>query len=86
MQAGDTGVRTVDAIVLQVSNTGASINIVVYRPLAYVPVTLANTGNGVDPITGGFVQMYNGSVPFVVAQAGATTAPTVAGQMIVTQG
>lgn len=86
LQAGDTGVSSITGIVLQVSNTGASMNLVLYRPLAHLQQTLANSGTAVDAVTGGFVRMYDGTVPFIIQQCAATTAPTIAGQVIVTQG
>lgn len=86
LQAGDKGVRSVQGILLQVSNTSASINIVLYRPIAYLPNPLANVGQAVDPVTGGFPRFYDNSVPFIIAQAGATTAPVLAGNVVYTQG
>lgn len=86
LQAGDKGVRSVDGIVLQVSNTGASINIVLYRPIAYLPQPIANVGQALDPVTGGFPRIYDNSVPFIIGVAGATTAPVLTGAVTYTQG
>jgi len=75
LQAGDTGVRSVQSITLSATWTSGTINIVAYRPIVSV-VGIANTPGIFDPLTGGFSKMYNGSVPFLIIVNPAATAIT----------
>lgn len=86
LQAGDTGVRSIQTITLGTSYGGGAIHLVAYRILGRVEVSIANTGNAVDAITGGFVRMYDNTVPFLRWLPTATTAITINGQLIYTQG
>jgi hypothetical protein len=49
-------------------------------------IGIANTGNILDVISGGFVRLYDGSVPFLLWLADGTTLNTIYGQIIFTQG
>ena len=86
LQAGDTGVRSIQTITLGTSYGGGAIHLVAYRTLGRVEISVANTGNAIDSITGGFVRMYDNTVPFLLWLPTATTAVTVNGQLIYTQG
>lgn len=86
LQAGDTGIRSVQGVTLGTSYGGGAIHLVAYRMLAGVDLPLLNTGNAIDALTGGFVRLYNNSVPFLVWLASATTAATITGQLVITQG
>lgn len=86
LAAGDTGVRSIQTLTLAVSLGAGAVKLVAYRELARLEITTANIGNAIDAITGGFVRMYDNTVPFLVWVPTATTAVQVQGQMIVTQG
>jgi hypothetical protein len=86
LQAGDTGIKSIQSITLGTSYGGGAIHLVAYRILAQVGISVAYISGEVDAITSGFPRLYNNTVPFLVWLPSATTAVTVAGQMIVTQG
>lgn len=86
LQAGDVGVRSVQSLTLSATWTSGTINLVAYRVLAVLDLTGANIPNAIDPITGGFPRMYNGSVPFLLFMPSTTTASNIAGQVVYSQG
>lgn len=83
---GDTGIRSIQSITLGTSYGGGAIHLVAYRILARLEIPLANSGNAIDSLTSGFVRCYDNTVPFLIWLASATTAVTVNGQLIITQG
>lgn len=86
LQAGDTGIRSIQNITLGTSLVSGSISLVAYRQVAMVPMPQANTGAAVDAISSGFPRLYNGSVLFVCWLASSGTPVDLTGQFIVTQG
>lgn len=86
LQAGDTGVRSVQSLTLGTTYATGVIHLVAYRILSFVPVMIANVPGTVDPVTGGFPRLYDNTVPFIIQQPSATTATTVIGQFIIAQG
>lgn len=91
LAAGDTGIRAITAassggITLGTSYGGGAISLVCYRHLAELELPIANTGNAVDSITSGFPRLYDNTVPWVVWQPTATTAVTLTGSIVFTQG
>lgn len=87
LQAGDVGVRSVESVTLGTSLVSGTIHLVLFRQLATAGCAIANQYGGVDAVSGGFVRMYNNTVPFVIWNATITTAITiVAGDVTVTQG
>jgi hypothetical protein len=86
MQAGDVGIKSVETLTLGVSMTSGSIALVAYRVLASLELTLANTPTAIDALTSGFPRLYNGVVPFLIFIPSATTASTIAGTYVETQG
>ena len=74
LQAGDSGVRSVQSLTLSATWTSGTINLAAYRLLAAVEVYGANSGSAVDAITGGFTRIYNGTVPYVMFYPSTTTA------------
>lgn len=86
LAAGDEGVRSVQSVTLGTSYGAGTIHLVAYRILAQVPITTANVGNFVDIISGGAVKLYDNTVPQLLWLPSATTATTITGQFIVTQG
>ena len=86
LQAGDTGIRSIQTLTLGTSYVSGTMHLVAYRRLAAVAHPLANAGAGVDAISGGFVRCYNSTVPFLKWLASATTAVNLQGQMVISQG
>lgn len=86
LAAGDTGVRAVTSYRQSATWTSGTAHIILFRVLAILPLTAANAGNAVDALTSGFTRFYDSSVPFIIQIPSATTATTVTGQLIVTQG
>jgi hypothetical protein len=86
LAAGNVGVRSVEQYQQSATWTSGAIHIVLFRVLAQLDLTAANVANSIDAITGGFVRLYDNTVPFIVVIPSATTATNYSGQMIVTQG
>jgi hypothetical protein len=86
LQAGDTGVRSIQSITLGTSYVTGVIHLVAYRILARLELAVANTGNSIDAVTGGFPRLYDNTVPWLVWLTSTTAGTMISGQMIVTQG
>lgn len=86
LAAGDKGVRSIQTLTLGTSLVTGTVHLVAYRVLAVLPLTLANTGNAIDAITGGFPRLYDNTVPQLIVIPSATTALTLTGQMAWSQG
>lgn len=86
LQAGDTGIRSVQTLTLGTSYISGTIHLVAYRILGQLNCPLANVGNGLNAISGGFVRLYNNTVPFLLWLPTAVTAINLNGQMVVSQG
>ena len=86
LAAGDTGIRSIQTITLGTSYGGGAIHLVAYRTLARLELPIANVGNAIDAITGGFVRCYDNTVPFLIFLPTTTTAATLHGHLIITQG
>jgi hypothetical protein len=86
LAAGDTGVRSIQTWQQSATMTSGVYHLVAYRILARVPVTIANVDSAVDALTSGFPRMCDNTVPFLLWLPATTTAPTLVGQMVVTQG
>jgi hypothetical protein len=83
--SGHTGVKEVRTFTSSVSIATGAYSLVCYRILASVDIG-AGFGNQVDSITSGFPRLSDNTVPFLLWLPAATTAPTITGQMIITQG
>lgn len=86
LQAGDTGVRSVQSLTLSVSWVSGTINLVAYRLLASLEIGQALGSNAIDAVTGGMPRLYNGVVPWLVFVPNTTTATNVTGSYVETQG
>lgn len=86
LQAGDSGVRSVQSLTMSVSQVTGTINLVAYRPIAALELTGAFTPNAIDSLTSGFPRLFDGSVPFLIFIPSTTTATNVSGQVVWTQG
>jgi hypothetical protein len=83
LQAGDTGVRTIEGITLGTTYTSGTMSLIVYRPLEMTGVPTANfpsgslSGGGTNMSTPG-VRLWNGTCLSVSIQGGvATTADSI---------
>lgn len=86
LQAGDVGVRSVQSITASASQTLGQWVLVAFRPLLIVDAANnAPMTTVVDPLTGGFQRMYNGSVPFWLYRSNSGT-PGLSGAVNVSQG
>lgn len=86
LQAGDTGVRSIQSLTLSGTWTSGTINLVAYRLLAELDLAGAFIGNAIDALTSGFPLIPNGAVPFLVFIPSTTTASNVTGSYVETQG
>ena len=86
LAAGDTGVRSIQSVTLGTSYGGGTIHLVAYRDLTEDTTAIANVSIGRDAITSGFTRLFDNTVPFLLWLPTATTAITINGRLIVTQG
>lgn len=86
LQAGDTGVRSVQSLTLSATWTSGTINLVAYRLIAALELPIAGVTNAIDLVTSGMPRLYNGTVPWLVFQPSTTTATVVSGTYVETQG
>jgi hypothetical protein len=86
LQAGDTGVRSVQSLTLSASWVSGTINLVAYRPLAVLPLASTNVPAPVSPISGGFPILFDGTVPFLLFTPSAATTFTLMGSYQEAQG
>jgi len=86
LQAGDVGVRAVTSLQLSASWVSGTMNLVAYRPLAFLELPGAQISNAIDSLTSGFPRLYNGTTPFLIFVPNTTTASNVSGSVIWTQG
>jgi len=86
LQAGDTGVRSIQSFTFSTAWTTGTVSLVAYRVLTSVPIVGALIPNFVDAITGGFPRLYNGVCPFLIFIANTASAITISGDYTETQG
>lgn len=91
LAAGDTGVRAITSasgggITLGTSYGAGAIHLVAYRVLASVECVAAGIGGAVDAVTSGFPRLYDNTVPFLLWLPSVTTATTMTGEIVYTQG
>lgn len=86
LQAGDTGVRSVQTFTSTVSMTSGVVHLVAFRVIAQVELATAGVAGVIDPVTGGLAREYDNTVPFVVYIPQTTTTTQLTGSVIHTQG
>ena len=86
LAAGDVGVRSIQTWQQSATMTSGVYHLVAYRILARIGLPIANVGAEIDAISGGFVRLYDNTVPFLLWLPSTTTAPSISGQLIVAQG
>lgn len=86
LQAGDTGVRSVQSLTLSASWLSGTMNLVAYRPLAALALPGTFIPAAIDAITGGLPRLYNGVVPFFLFIPNTTSTTNISGTYLETQG
>lgn len=81
LAAGDRGIRSIEGITLGTSLVTGAVSLVMYRKLYSIPNVVANVGGTGLPLTTDptGIRIYNGTAPWWVYRASATTATTLAG-------
>jgi hypothetical protein len=86
LQAGDTGVRSVQSLTLSATWTSGTINLVAYRVLQALTCIADGSPTQVDWFTGGGPRVYDGSCLFYIFVPRTTTATQISGLYVETQG
>ena len=86
LSAGDTGIQKAVSLTLSTTWTSGTIHVVLYRIIARLELTSANTANAIDSLTGGFPRIFDDSVLFPVFIPQTTSTSCITGHVIVTQG
>lgn len=86
LQSGDLGVRSLQSIQLSVSWASGTMNMVAYRPLAYLEIPGALIPNAIDALTSGMPRLYNDTVPYFMFVPNTTTATIINGTVNYTHG
>ncbi len=86
LAAGDVGVRSVQSLTLSVSWASGTIHLVAYRPIARLDLASGNVGSSLDAVTGGMPRLFDNSVLFLLFIPSTTTATTITGHTIWSQG
>ena len=66
LQAGDTGIQSIQTYTQSVSWVSGTVNLVLYRPLLFLEVKLPRVPAVVDFLTSGGVRLYEGTVPYLI--------------------
>ena len=86
LAAGDTGVRSVTSLTCSASSgTAGDVGITLVRRVAEVPIQLANVANGIDPISGGFPQIFDNSCLALAVLASTTNTGLIQGALQLAQ-
>jgi hypothetical protein len=85
LQAGDTGVQSIQSITLGTSYGGGAIHLVAYRALQNIPLIIANTGVAINPLTGDNTRCFDNTVGFLVWMASSATAANITGSVTFSQ-
>lgn len=87
LQAGDTGVRSVESLTCSVSSgTAGNVGITLLRRLAEIPMIVANVGTVLDPTGLGLPRLYDDTCLALMVQCSTTNTGTVLGSLTVAQG
>lgn len=86
LNAGDVGVRSVQALTLGTSLSAGVIHLVAYRVITRLGVLVANVENAIDLVTGGNARIFDDSAMFFIWIPTTTTALSAMGQLVLTQG
>lgn len=86
LQAGDTGVRSIQTFQFGTAWSSGTINAVAYRPLASIACLAAQVTDAIDALTGGMPRLFDGSVPYFFFVPSTTTTTGIHASVVLTQG
>lgn len=86
LQAGDSGVRSIQDFTLSVTWTSGTFHLVAYRVLARVDIALAYVPGAIDAVTGGMPKAWADTVPFLLFIPSTAAATNVWGSIVWTHG
>lgn len=86
LQAGDTGVRSVQSVTLSATWTSGTMNLVAFRIIVDMEMQGAFMSNALDFISAAGPRLYNGTVPWMVFIPNTTTATNFSGSYAETHG
>jgi hypothetical protein len=85
LQAGDTGIRSIQSITLGASLGAGTVYYVALRKIYDIPNMVANTGNFIPYITDPGIKLYNGTAMIIVQVPSTTTATNLFGCLMVSE-
>jgi len=85
LAAGDVGIQKAQSLTINTSWGAGTVHVVLYRVLARLELG-TQIPNALDALTGGFTQMYNNTVPFLLFIPNANSAANINGTVTWTQG
>ena len=85
LATGDYGIQNAVSLTLSATWTSGTIHVILYRVLAALELTGANTPNAIDALTAGLPRIYDNSVPFFIFIPSTTTSSNISGQVVFTQ-
>lgn len=80
LQAGDKGVSAINTMTVATHPTAGVVNIILLRPLLFIPLALANVATIIDRLTS-LPRVYDGSSLCLAMQCDASTGRTVQGKL-----
>ena len=86
LAAGDSGVRAPTSFIQSATRTSGTMHLVGFRVLAALEVNQANAAFAIDALTGGMPRIYDDSVLQLLWFPSATTALSLSGTYVETQG
>lgn len=86
LDAGDTGVRSIQSITLGTSLVTGVVRLVAYRVLTRLETPVYYLWNRSDVVSTGFVRCYDDTVPFLFYNAGGTAGALLLGTLTFAQG
>jgi hypothetical protein len=86
LQAGDSGVRSVQSLTLGTSLVTGTVHLVAYRRIASLPIPAVAVGAAADGIGLGLPRLFDNSVPFLLVRPSATGVGVLDGDITYAQG
>ena len=87
LQAGDTGIRSVQSVTLSASTaTAGNFGITLVKRIAEIPITVAGTGVVLDPFALGFPQIANDACLSFMVVTSTTSTGFITGTINIAQG
>ena len=86
LDAGDTGVQSIQDFTFSATWTSGAASLVAYRILAALELPITFNTSAIDAVSSAFPQLLNNTVPFLIYLPAGSNTPAVNGQLIYTQG